>query len=154
MQQLLTLTESHKILQNINNIGSNNIIIRGDFNFHFNSKLEANGKNQLLRNLSEKIKSKWELTKLRSKWEPTLKKKSIQKIIELIESFELSDTWRIWNPTKKRFTFHQNHISEYLQRRLDFFFVPNKLEQSIKNTDILASLFTDHSISFNQENHK
>ena len=53
-RQLLTLTELHKILQkrrryselhkilqNIDDIGNKNTIIRGDFNFHFNSKLEV-----------------------------------------------------------------------------------------------------------------
>ena len=70
-------------------------------------------------------------------------------MIELIESFELCDIWRIQNPTEKRFTFRQNHISGYIQRRLDYFFVSNKLQESIKNTDVLASLSTDHSpISF------
>ena len=96
-QQLLTLTELHKILQNVDDIGNKNIIIGGDFNFYFNSKLEAKG------------------------GKPTLKKKSIGKMIELIESFELCDIWRIWNPTEKRFTFRQNHISGYIQRRLDYF---------------------------------
>ena len=37
------------------------------------------------------------------------------KIIELIESFELHDIWRIRNPIEKRFTFLQNHISGYIQ---------------------------------------
>ena len=46
-QQLLTLTELHKILQNVDDIGDKNIIIGGDFNFHFNSKLEAKGEKQL-----------------------------------------------------------------------------------------------------------
>ena len=70
-------------------------------------------------------------------------------MIELIESFELCDIWRIRNPTEKRFTFGQNHISGHIQRRLDYFFVSNKLQESISNTDILASLSTDHSpISF------
>ena len=70
-------------------------------------------------------------------------------MIELIESFELCDIWRIRNQTEKRFTFRQNHISGYIQRSLDYFFVSNKLQESIKNTDILASLSTDHSpISF------
>ena len=97
-QQLLTLTELHKILQNVDDIGNKNIIIGGDFNFYVNSKLEAKG------------------------GKPTLKKKSIGKMIELIESFELCDIWRIRNPTEKRFTFRQNHISGYIQRRLDYFF--------------------------------
>ena len=37
-QQLLTLTELHKILQNVDDIGNKNIIIGGGFNFYFNSK--------------------------------------------------------------------------------------------------------------------
>ena len=41
---------------------------------------------------------------------------------ELIASFELCDFWRIWNPTGKRFPVRQNHISGYIQRRLDYFF--------------------------------
>ena len=40
-QQLLKLTELHKIPRNVDNIGNKNIIIRRHFNFHFNSKLEA-----------------------------------------------------------------------------------------------------------------
>ena len=106
-QQLLTLTKLQKILQNVDNIGNKNIIIGGDFNFHFNSKLEAKG------------------------GKPTLKKKSLTKMIELIESFELCDIWGIRNPTEKRFTFRQNHISGYIQRRLDYFFVSNELQESI-----------------------
>ena len=70
-------------------------------------------------------------------------------MIELIESFELRDIWRIRNPTEKCFIFRQNHILGYVQRRLDYFLVSNKLQQLIKNTDILESLSTDHSpISF------
>ena len=70
-QQLLTLTELYKILQNVDDIGSKNILIGGDFNFHFSSKLEAKG------------------------GKPTLKEKSIRKMIELIENFELCDIWGI-----------------------------------------------------------
>ena len=69
-------------------------------------------------------------------------------MIELIESFELCDIWRIRNPIEKRFTFRHNHISGYIKRTLDYFFVSNKLQESINNTDILASLSTDHSPIF------
>ena len=99
-QQLLRPIELHKILENVDDIGNKNIIVGGDFNFHFNSKLESKG------------------------GKPTLKKKSIGKMVELIEIFELYDIWRIRNPTEKRFTFHHNHISGYLQRRFDYFFLP------------------------------
>ena len=124
-QQLLTLTKSHKILQNVDDVGNKDIITGGDFNFHFNSKLEAKER------------------------KPTLKKKSMGKMIEIVESFKLCDIWRIQNPTKKRFTFRQNPISGYMQRRLNYFFVFNKLQESIKGTNLIASLSTDHSpISF------
>ena len=65
--QFLTLTKLHRILQNVNDIGNKNIIIGGDFNFHLNSKLETKG------------------------GKPTIKKKSIRKMTELIESSELRD---------------------------------------------------------------
>ena len=65
-------------------------------------------------------------------------------MIELIESFELRDIWRIQNSTEKRFSFCQNHITGYIQQRLDYFFVSNMLQESVRNTDILASLSTDY----------
>ena len=42
-QQLLTLTDSNKIQQNVNDIGNKYLIIGGDFNFYFISKLGAKG---------------------------------------------------------------------------------------------------------------
>ena len=60
--------------QNVDDIGTKSILIGGDFNLPFNQKLEAKG------------------------GKPTLKKKSIGKMIELIESFELCHIWRIGNP--------------------------------------------------------
>ena len=45
----------------------------------------------------------------------------------------------------KTFYFRQSHISGYKRRRFDYFFVSNTLQESTKNTDILASLSTDHS---------
>ena len=77
-QQLLTLTELHKILQNVDDIGNKNIIIGGDFNFHFNSKLEAKG------------------------GKPTLKKKSLGKMIKLIEIQQK----RFYFPSKSHFRIH------------------------------------------------
>ena len=70
-------------------------------------------------------------------------------MIELIESFELCDIWRIQNPTEKRFTFPQITFQDTYSKGLIIFFVSNKLQESINNTDIFASLSTDHSpISF------
>ena len=74
-----------------------------------------------------------------------LKKKSLTKSIEIKESLNLCDIWRIRNPKFKRYVFRQNHSSGFIQRRLDYFFVSNVLQEPAKKTNILASLATDHS---------
>ena len=45
----------------------------------------------------------------------------LAKMIELKNTFELCDIWRLRNPKIKRFTFRQNHRTGFIQRRLDFF---------------------------------
>ena len=68
-----------------------------------------------------------------------------EEIIELKEKFHLRDIWRIRNPKTKRYTFRQKHVSGLIQRRLDYFYISNSMQVSVKNTDVLASLLTDHS---------
>ena len=48
----------------------------------------------------------------------------------------------------KRFTFRQNHVSGFVERRLDFFLISNILQESVIKTDVLASFCTDHSPIF------
>ena len=55
----------------------------------------------------------------------------------------MCDIWRIRNPKTKRCTFRQEHVSTLIQRRLDYFYISNSMQVSVKNTDILASLLTD-----------
>ena len=57
----------------------------------------------------------------------------------------LSDIWRIRNPTSNRYTYRKNHFSGYIQRRLDFIFFSNNLQDSIQKIDILPSFCSDHS---------
>ena len=47
---------------------------------------------------------------------------------------------------KRRFTFRQNHSSGFIQRRLDYFFISNSLQEMTKYTDILAAFSTDHAL--------
>ena len=55
-------------------------------------------------------------------------------------------------PKIKRFTFRQQHISGFIQRRLDYFFVANLLQESVNKTDVLAAFSTDHSpLLFSQD---
>ena len=72
-------------------------------------------------------------------------KKPIAKLNEIKETICLCDMWKIKNPNVRRFTFRQNHSSGFIERTLDFFLVSNTLQESVKNTTVLASFCTDHS---------
>ena len=97
------------------------LVMAGDFNLFFNSTLEAQGGN------------------------PTLKKKSLAKLIEFKETYDLCDIWRVRNTKSKRFTFTQKHSSGFIQRRLDYILISNNLQEFVTMTDILTPISTDHS---------
>ena len=108
------------MLETIKKLYYKHVVLAGDFNFFFDTSLDS------------------------YRGKPTLKKKSVAKFIELKEKFDLYDIWRIRNPKTKRFTFCQKHVSGLIQRRLDYFYISNSMQVSVKNTDVLASLLTDH----------
>ena len=85
--------------------GIKNIAFGGDFNLFFAAKLEAQGK------------------------KPALKKKLLAELIQ-IKKIDLCDIWKIRNPSTKRYTFRQQHSSDYIQRRLDYFFISNIFQES------------------------
>ena len=135
-----TETEQSKILndlldfiEDVENINNKKIIFGVNFNLFFDQNYDALGGT------------------------PTYKKRSLSKVIQIKESFNLCDILRIRNPKIKRFTFGQNHTTGYNQRRLDYFLVSNILQDSVSETDVLASFCTDHSpiffsVSLNSEN--
>ena len=43
------------------------------------------------------------------------KKKSLAKLIQLKESYDLCDIWRIRNPVTSTFTFRQKHSTGFIQ---------------------------------------
>ena len=45
----------------------------------------------------------------------------------------------------KQFTFRQKHASGFIQRRLDYFFISNSIQDVITHADFFAALSTDHS---------
>ena len=94
-EQLETLTKLSEMLNSIPNNVNKNVILGGDFNLFFNISLETQGGN------------------------PILKKKFFAKLIEMKETLDLCDIWRIRNPKSKPFTLHQNLVSGRIQRRLD-----------------------------------
>ena len=85
------------MLNSIPNISNKNVILGGNFNLFFNTSLETQGGNLILN------------------------KKSLAKLIEIKETLDLCDIWRIKSPKLKRFTLHQNHVSGRIHRRLDYF---------------------------------
>ena len=109
------------MLETITDLYDKHIVLAGDFNFFFDTSLDS------------------------YRGKPTLKNKSIAKFIELKKKFGLCDIWRIRNPKTKIFTFRQKHDSGLIQRRLDYLYISNSMQVSVENTDVLASLLTDHS---------
>ena len=92
----------------------------GDFNLFFASKLDVQGGNPAI-------------------------KKSLAKPIELKEPYDLCGIWRARNTKSRRFTFAQKHSSGFIQRKIDYIFISNTLQELVTTTEILTPISTDHS---------
>ena len=99
---------------------SKKLIFAGDLNHFFDSDIGA------------------------SSGSPTLKKKSISKVLQLTGKYISVNMWGIRNPTSNQFNFRQNHRAGFIQRGLDYIFVSNSLQESIQKTDILPSFCSNH----------
>ena len=97
-EQIEVLSNLFALLNTFDINPNKRILMAGDFNLFFNSNLDAAGGNT------------------------TLKRKSLAKLIELKEAYDLCDIWRVRNTKVKQFTFTQQHSSGFIQRRLDYFF--------------------------------
>ena len=107
-------------MKNINCSEEISLVLAGDLNEFFGSKLET------------------------KRGKPSLKQKSVAKLLELKKENDLCDIWRIRNPTKKLHTFSQNHSSGFINRRLDYIFISNKLQEFSNDTDIIPAFKTNH----------
>ena len=96
------------------------IIFAGDFNIFFSSKLETRGSKRIT------------------------KRKSIIKLVDIKESLDICDIWRIRNPKRQNFTFRQNHSTGFIERQLDYIFVSNCLQKFVIYTDVLTAISTNH----------
>ena len=65
--------------------------------------------------------------------------------MQIFEQNNLVDIWRIRNPSLKRYTFRKNHFSGFIQRRLDYIFISNNIQEYFKKVSILPSFCSDHS---------
>ena len=77
-----------------------------------------------------------------------IKKKATSKIIEIKENFKFCNIWWKSSRNTQMYRYRQKHISGFIQRRLDFFFISNALQEYIDKTGVLASLCSDHSPIF------
>ena len=120
-EQIDVLSSLSKLLEDFDRSLRKQLVMARDFSLFFNSKLEAQGGNI------------------------TLKKKSLAKLIEFKETYDLCDIWRVRNTKSKRFTFTQKHFSGFIQRRLDYILISNTLQEFLTMTDILTPISTEHS---------
>ena len=90
------------------------LIWGGDFNFYFDLSLEADG------------------------GKPSIKPMSLAKFKSIKQKLGLCDVWRIRNPDSRRFTYRSK--SPFLQRRLDYFFISDSIQEGVDQVDILASI--------------
>ena len=123
-EQLSTFSTLQKLLQKFDDYNKKIIVFGGDFSLIFDCKFDA------------------------SRGKPILKTKSLAKLIQIKESLYLCDIWRIRNPNIKRFTFPQNHVSDFIERRVDLFLISNILQESIMKIEVIACFCTDHSLIF------
>ena len=123
-EQLFTFSNLQKLLKKVDNYDKKKIVFGGDFNLIFDCKFDASGR------------------------KPILNKKSLAKLIERKETLYFCDIWRIRNPNVSCFTFRQDHVYGFIERRLDFVLASNILQESIIKTDVLASFCTDHRLIF------
>ena len=97
-------------------------IFGGDMNLIFDTTLDSSGGN------------------------PILKKKSLAKLMKILLKLDVCDIFRVRYPHQKRFTFHRKNPS--IQRRLDYFFISNSLQECIGDVKVLPSFMSDHSPVF------
>ena len=73
-----------------------------------------------------------------------LKTCTFGKFLELKGKFDLCDIWRIRHSKTKTFIFRRKHFPGFIQRRLEYIFVSQNLQESTINVDILNAVSTDH----------
>ena len=74
---------------------------------------------------------------------PVLKKRSLAKLMKIMQNLDVNDIFRVRYPLVKRFSFHRKNPK--IQRRLDYLFPSNSLQEFISDVKIIPSFMSDHS---------
>ena len=91
----------------------------GDFNLIFDINLDADG------------------------GKPQLKVNSLSKLLSITEENDLCDIFRVRCPDEKHFTWRRKN--PFKQRRLDYFFISDTLQDIVERIEIIPSVQSDHS---------
>ena len=94
-------------------------IFGGDFNLYFDTSLDCSGGN------------------------PLLKKRSIAKLMTILDRLDASDIFRIRFPDTKQYTFLRKNPT--IRRRLDYIFISNNVQEFVDTVKILPSYMSDHA---------
>ena len=117
--QVETLTKIDSHIRSLKLEDNTTFLFGGDFNMYFDTKLNADGGN------------------------PKLKVNSLAQLEIILEENDLFDIFRVQNPYVRSFSWHQR--TPFKQRRLDYIFVQNSLQESATQIEIIPSVHSDYS---------
>ena len=75
---------------------------------------------------------------------PVTHEKSLEKVKYIIDSLDLVDIWRMFNPNERHFTWKRSGLE--IKCRLDFFLISSNLIPAVTSADIVAGFESDHSL--------
>ena len=67
------------------------------------------------------------------------------KVLSIIDNYDLFDIWRINNPSKRNYTWKSSYAPKKMGR-LDFFLVTDDIQNIASSSNILSGYRTDHSM--------
>ena len=70
--------------------------------------------------------------------------KSLEKVKYIIDSLDIVDIWRMFNPGVRHFTWRRS--CPEIKCCLDFFLISSSLIPDVTSADILAGFKSDHSL--------
>ena len=94
------------------------LVLGGDFNVIFDSSIDKKGGREKIEAVPRSLS-------------------------QIIETYDMVDLWRIQHPALKRFSFRKK--TPLIQSRLDFFLVSSSIQDIVDKTDIIPSVWSDHS---------
>ena len=121
-----TETEQIEVLENISNL-----LIRQ--NITITSNLICGGDWNIVQNQ--------EMDKFGGIHNP--KHKSLEKLQDILNTYNLTDVWRMKNPNTVRYTWRQRN--PIIQCRLDYWLISEKLVDDVAKSEIIPSVRSDHS---------